>query len=87
VITNGQVVKAVVDTGAEVTVMSEATYFCIPEERRPCLCKAKRKLVVAEAGRKITTSGGQYEKHHVMIPLLINQSNISRDFSLHCRNV
>jgi predicted aspartyl protease len=34
VITNGQVVKAVVDTGAEVTVMSEATYFCIPEERR-----------------------------------------------------
>ena len=57
VITNGQVVKAVVDTGAEVTVMSEATYFCIPEERRPCLCKAKRKLVVAEAGRKMTTSG------------------------------
>ena len=27
-------------------------------------------------------SEGQYEKHHVMIPLLINQSNISRDFSL-----
>jgi hypothetical protein len=25
---------------------------------------------------------GQYEKHHVIIPLLINQSNISRDFSL-----
>ena len=25
---------------------------------------------------------GQYEKHHVMIPLLINQSNITRDFSL-----
>ena len=25
---------------------------------------------------------GQYEKHHVMIPLLINQSNISQDFSL-----
>ena len=25
---------------------------------------------------------GQYENHHVMIPLLINQSNISRDFSL-----
>jgi hypothetical protein len=25
---------------------------------------------------------GQYEKHHVMIPLLINQSNSSRDFSL-----
>jgi hypothetical protein len=24
----------------------------------------------------------QYEKHHVMIPLLINQSNISRDFFL-----
>ena len=25
---------------------------------------------------------GQYEKHHIMIPLLINQSNISQDFSL-----
>ena len=25
---------------------------------------------------------GQYEKHHVMIPLLINQSNIFWDFSL-----
>jgi hypothetical protein len=24
----------------------------------------------------------QYEKHHVMIPLLINQSDISRDLSL-----
>jgi hypothetical protein len=24
----------------------------------------------------------QYEKHHINIPLLINQSNISRDFSL-----
>jgi hypothetical protein len=57
VITNGQVVKVVADTGAEVTVMSEATYFCIPEERRPYLRKAKRKLVVAEAGRKMTTSG------------------------------
>ena len=57
VIINGQVVKAVVDTGAEVTVMSEATYFCIPEERCHCLRKAKNKLVVAEAGRKMTTSG------------------------------
>jgi hypothetical protein len=25
---------------------------------------------------------GQYEKHHVIIPLLINQCNISLDFSL-----
>ena len=25
---------------------------------------------------------GEYENHHVMIPLLINQFNISRDFSL-----
>jgi hypothetical protein len=25
---------------------------------------------------------GQYEKHHVIIPLLINQTNISRDLSL-----
>jgi hypothetical protein len=29
---------------------------------------------------------GQYEKHHVMIPLLINQFNISRDFSLQLSN-
>ena len=57
VITNRQVVKAVVDTGADVSVMSEAAYFCIPEERRPSLRKAKRNLVVAEAGRKMTTSG------------------------------
>ena len=28
------------------------------------------------------TCGYADEKHHVMIPLLINQSNISRDFSL-----
>lgn len=57
VITNSQVVKAVVDTGADVAVMSEATYFCVPEERRPCLRKAKINLVVAEARRKMTTSG------------------------------
>ena len=30
----------------------------------------------------VITRPGQYEKHHVMIPLLINQSNISRDFFL-----
>ena len=29
--------KAVIDTGAEVTVLSEAFYFSIPENRRPKL--------------------------------------------------
>jgi hypothetical protein len=36
-------------------------------------------LVVEEAGVPYL---GQYEKHHGMIPLLINQSNIFQDFSL-----
>ncbi|CAC5372988.1 unnamed protein product [Mytilus coruscus] len=43
-------VKAVVDTGAEVTVMSESLFFKTPEAKRPSLQVAKRNLVVAEAG-------------------------------------
>ena len=42
--------KAVVDTGAEVTVMSEYLYNLIPDNQKPCLEKPKRGLVVAEAG-------------------------------------
>ena len=53
----GQDISAVVDTGAEVTVMSETLFFKIPENRRPCLKKASRNLVVAEAGKKMRSLG------------------------------
>jgi hypothetical protein len=36
--------KAVIDTGAEVTVLSESFYFNIPENRRPKLKAATRNL-------------------------------------------
>ncbi|CAC5399667.1 unnamed protein product [Mytilus coruscus] len=54
---NGQVTKAVLDTGAEVTVLNSSLYFGIPEEKRPLLKKATRKLVVAEAGKNMETHG------------------------------
>ena len=57
VVTNGKEVKAVIDTGAEVTVMSETAFLGIPKEQRPVRRSAKRTLVVAEAGKKMTTSG------------------------------
>ena len=49
--------KAIVDTGAEVTVMSEYLYNLIPDDKKPCLEKPKRGLVVAEAGKEMSTSG------------------------------
>lgn len=49
--------KAVIDTGAEVTVMNEALYYRIPENRRPELRSATRNLVVAEAGKQMSTRG------------------------------
>ena len=49
--------KAIVDTGAEVTVLSERLYNMIPEDKRPKLKEAKRGLVVAEAGREMGTCG------------------------------
>lgn len=45
------------DTGAEVTVLSERLYNLFPEEKRPKLQEAKRGLVVAEAGREMSTCG------------------------------
>ncbi|CAC5363136.1 unnamed protein product [Mytilus coruscus] len=54
---NGQVTKAVLDTGAEVTVLNSSLYFGIPEEKKPLLKKATRKLVVAEAGKNMETHG------------------------------
>lgn len=53
----GEKVKAVVDTGAEKTVMSESLFFKIPEAKRPSLQEAKRNLVVAEAGKRMKTLG------------------------------
>ena len=53
----GQDVKAVIDTGAEVTVMSERLYHSIPDVSRPQLCQASRGLVVAEANKSMKTNG------------------------------
>jgi hypothetical protein len=53
----GQKMKAVVDTGAEVTVLSETVYQAIPAELRPQLQQAKKCLVVAEAGKEMKTRG------------------------------
>ena len=49
--------KAIVDTGAEVTVLSERLYNMFPENKRPKLQKANRGLVVAEAGREMNICG------------------------------
>ena len=65
----GILTKAIVDTGAEVTVLSEKLYNLIPKDKRPKLHEAKRGLVVAEAGKEMTTCGtidvdfklGEYE--------------------------
>lgn len=48
--------NAVVDTGAEVTVMSERRFQEIPAEKQPLLRQTRRSLVVAEAGHKMRTS-------------------------------
>lgn len=53
----GQPVKAVIDTGAEVTVINESLLDRFSAETRPTLQKAKRSLVVAEAGKKMKTQG------------------------------
>lgn len=53
----GIMTKAIVDTGAEVTVISERIYNMFPENKRPRLQKASRGLVVAEAGREMTICG------------------------------
>ena len=49
--------KAIVDTGAEVTVLSKQLYDSFPENVKPKLKMAKRGLVVAEAGREMKTCG------------------------------
>lgn len=54
---SGQSVKAVVDTGAEVTVMSHRVFESIPAERRPVLKATGRCLVNAEDGKRMKTQG------------------------------
>ena len=48
---------AVVDTGAEATILNINIYEQIPEEVRPPLSQAKKKLVVAEAGKEMSVCG------------------------------
>ena len=48
---------AVVDTGAEATVLNNSIYEQIPGEVRPPLSQAKKKLVVAEAGKEMSVYG------------------------------
>ena len=45
------------DTGAEVTVLSERLYNLFPGDKRPKLQEAIRGLVVAEAGKEMSTCG------------------------------
>lgn len=52
---------AVVDTGAEVTVLSDKLFYSIPEKRRPTVRQADTSLVVAEKERK---HGSRYPSPH-----------------------
>ena len=51
----GEEIKAVIDTGAEVTVINEKIYNSLPDDHKPQLRRASRGLVVAEKGKKMRT--------------------------------
>ena len=53
----GTFTKGIIDTSAEVTVLSKRLYNLIPKDLKPPLQKARRGLVVAEAGREMKTCG------------------------------
>ena len=53
----GIITKAIVDTCAQVTVLSERLYNLFSKDERPKLTEGKRGLVVAEAGKEMTTCG------------------------------
>lgn len=53
----GESLQAVVDSGAEVTVMSEDLYMRIPEARRPVLHAADQELVVANKKTRLRELG------------------------------
>ncbi|CAG2204970.1 unnamed protein product [Mytilus edulis] len=57
VVINKIATNAVIDTGAEVTVLSEKLYNQIPESKRQKLRRAARNLEVAGAGENLTTEG------------------------------
>lgn len=57
ILVEGQEVKAVIDTGAEVTVISTSLFEEIPEGNRPKLQESRRCLVVAEEGKRLKTQG------------------------------
>ena len=53
----GKEVKAVIDTGAEVTVLSESLYNALPPDLKPELRKTSRGLVLAESNNVMKTHG------------------------------
>ena len=53
----GNKLKAVVDTGAEVTISSERVYNSLPDKCKLPLEQAETKLVVAEADKSMRTEG------------------------------
>ncbi|CAC5395009.1 unnamed protein product [Mytilus coruscus] len=57
IVIEGDYLNAVIDTGAEVTVMSQEKSLKIPENRRPQIYRAERNLVVTEEGKKMQTLG------------------------------
>ena len=78
--------NAVIDTGAEVTVMSENYFDKLPSKNRPKLRPADRGLVVAEAGRKMTHAGiadvdFEMNGHHYKWPMYIAPIHDDVNFS------
>ncbi|CAC5380004.1 unnamed protein product [Mytilus coruscus] len=67
IVIEGDFLNAVIDTGAEVTVMSQEKFLKIPENRRPQIYRAERNLVVAEAGKKMQTLGGQIKLQELFL--------------------
>ncbi|CAC5378679.1 AZI1 [Mytilus coruscus] len=54
---SNQTIKAVIDTGAEVTVLNDDIFFRLSKTSRLKLKPALKKLVVAEAGKQMGTKG------------------------------
>ena len=53
----GQDINAVLDTGAEVTVLSAKVFESISKDGRPELGKAEGTIKLADAGTELTTEG------------------------------
>ena len=61
-------VDAIIDSGAEVTVLSQRVFNSLPEDRRPMLQKAEKGLIVAEENRVMPADGV------ALLPLILGQS-------------